>query len=150
MQRETATFLFTDIEESTGLLKRLRERYAEVLGQHQLLLREAFARHAGHEVDTQGDAFFFAFRRARDAILAAVDGQRALAAHDWPEGGEIRVRMGMHTGEALVDSGRYTGVAVHRAARIGAAGHGGQVLLSQATHTIVHDEEEELPGLGFP
>ena len=148
-QHQTATFVFTDIEGSTALLKRLRDRYAEVLAQHRALLREAFTRHGGHEVDTQGDSFFFAFRRARDAVLAAVDGQRALATHDWPDDGEIRVRMGMHTGEASVENGRYTGVAVHRAARIGAAATGEQILLSQATHTILHDEEQELPEVEF-
>jgi class 3 adenylate cyclase len=147
--RETVTFLFTDIEGSTALLKRLRDEYAEILGQHQVLLRDAFGRHGGREVDTQGDSFFFAFRRARDAILAAVDGQHALLTHRWPEGGDVRVRMGMHTGEASAQNGRYTGVAVHRAARIGAAAFGGQMLLSESTHTIVHDEEEDLPELQF-
>ncbi|PWU25159.1 MAG: hypothetical protein C5B48_02700 [Candidatus Rokuibacteriota bacterium] len=147
--RETATFLFTDVEGSTALLKRLRDQYAEVLAQHQVLLREACGRHGGQEIDTQGDSFFFAFRRAREAILAAVEGQHALLAHEWPAGTDVRVRMGIHTGEASLQDGRYTGVAVHRAARIGAAAHGGQMLLSESTYTIVHDEEEDIPGLGF-
>jgi YVTN family beta-propeller protein len=138
------TFLFTDIEGSTRLLKQLRERYAEVLGEHHRLLRTAFAAHEGHEVDTQGDAFFVAFSRARDAVLAAVDGQLALLTHEWPEGAQVRVRMGIHTGQAAASNGRYTGLAVHRAARICAAGHGGQVLVSQATQTLIEDEEEEL------
>jgi YVTN family beta-propeller protein len=138
------TFLFTDIEGSTRLLKQLREGYAEVLGQHHRLLRTAFAAHGGHEVDTQGDAFFVAFASARDAVLAAVDGQLALLTHEWPEGVDVRVRMGIHTGQAAASNGRYTGLAVHRAARICAAGHGGQVLVSQATQTLIEDEEEEL------
>ena len=138
------TFLFTDIEGSTRLVKQLRDRYGEVLGEHQRLLREAFAAHGGHEVDTQGDSFFVAFGRARDALLAAAEAQRSLANHPWPEGVRIRVRMGLHTGQAVASEGRYTGLAVHRAARIGAAGHGGQILVSQATQTLVEDEEEQL------
>ena len=138
------TFLFTDIEGSTRLVKQLRGRYPEVLTDHQRLLRAAFAAHGGHEVDTQGDSFFVAFASARDAVLAALDGQRALLSHSWPEGVAVRVRMGLHTGQAVATDGRYTGLAVHRAARIGAAGHGGQVLLSQATQTLLEDEEEDL------
>src|ERR671937_711593 len=140
----TATLLFTDIEGSTRLLKQLRERYAEVLAEHQRLLREAFAAHGGHEIDTQGDSFFVAFASARDAVLAAVEGQLALASHPWPEGARVKVRMGLHTGQATATDGRYTGLAVHRAARICAAGHGGQVLVSQATQTLLEDEEEDL------
>lgn len=138
------TFLFTDIEGSTRLLKQLRERYAEVLAEHQRLLRAAFAAHGGHEVDTQGDSFFVAFASAREAILAAVEGQLALLSHSWPDGVQVRVRMGLHTGHAVAAEGRYTGLAVHRAARIGAAGHGGQILVSQATQTLLEDEEEDL------
>ncbi len=138
------TFLFTDIEGSTRLVKQLRERYGDMLREHQRLLREAFEAHTGYEVDTQGDSFFVAFSSARDALLAAVDGQRALLAHSWPDGVRIQVRMGLHTGQAIASGGRYTGLAVHRAARIGAAGHGGQILVSQATQTLLEDEEEEL------
>src|ERR671923_481667 len=138
------TFLFTDIEGSTRLVKQLRERYTQVLADHQRLLREAFAAHRGHEVDTQGDSFFVAFASARDAVLAAVEGQLALSSHPWPDGVEVKVRMGLHTGQAVASGGRYTGLAVHRAARIGAAGHGGQVLVSQATQTLLEDEEEDL------
>jgi YVTN family beta-propeller protein len=138
------TFLFTDIEGSTRLVKQLRERWGAVVGEHQRLLRGAFADHRGHEVDTQGDSFFVAFPSARDAVLAAVEGQRALLTNSWPEGTELLVRMGIHTGQAAVADGRYTGLAVHRAARIGAAGHGGQVLVSQATQTLLEDEEEDL------
>lgn len=138
------TFLFTDVEGSTRLVKQLRERYAEVLAVHQTLLREAFRSHAGHEVDTQGDSFFVAFGNARDALLAALDSQRALAAQSWPDGAELRVRMGIHTGEAAPSESGYTGLAVHRAARISAAGHGGQILVSQATEALVEDDAEHL------
>jgi YVTN family beta-propeller protein len=138
------TFLFSDIEGSTRLVKELRERYGDVLGEHQRLLRAAFEAHGGYEVDTQGNSFFIAFSSARDALLAAVEGQLALLAHPWPDGVRIKVRMGVHTGQAVASGGRYTGLAVHRAARIGAAGHGGQILVSQATQTLVEDEEEDL------
>ncbi len=140
----TVTFLFTDIEGSTRLVKRLRERYGEVLQEHQRFLRAAFEAHHGYEVDTQGDSFFVAFASAREGLLAAVEGQLALAAHSWPEGVDIKVRMGLHTGQAVSAGSRYTGLAVHRAARIGAAGHGGQILVSQATQTLLEDEEEDL------
>jgi branched-chain amino acid transport system substrate-binding protein len=137
----TVTFLFTDIEGSTRLLSRLgRERYGELLAEHHRLLREQFARHGGHEVDTQGDAFFVVFRTAGQAVAAAADAQRALAGHRWLDDVQPRVRMGLHTGEALVRDGRYVGVAVHRAQRVSATGHGGQVLLSNATREMVEDE----------
>jgi YVTN family beta-propeller protein len=136
----TVTFLFTDIEGSTALLKQLGGRYGEVLAEHQRILRAAFAAHGGHEVDTQGDSFFVAFRRAKDAIAAVVDAQRDLAAEPWPEGVSVQVRMGLHTGEPRVGERRYVGLGVHKAARIGAAGHGGQVLLSRTTRELVEDE----------
>ncbi len=140
--RGTVTFLFTDVEGSTRLLKQLRDRYGAVLAEHQRLLRDAFAAHGGEEVDTQGDAFFYVFSRARDAAAAAADGQRALVSHDWPEGAELRVRMGMHTGEpVLSDEGRYHGMGVHRTARIMAAGHGGQILASQSTASVLADDD---------
>jgi YVTN family beta-propeller protein len=138
------TFLFTDIEGSTQLVKQLRDRYPAVLEDHQRLLRAAFRAYGGHEIDTQGDSFFVAFASAREALLAAVDGQRTLVSHAWPEGTDVKVRMGLHTGQAVATEGRYTGLAVHRAARIGAAGHGGQILVSQATQTLLEDEEEDL------
>ena len=94
------TFLFTDIEGSTRLVKQLRDRYEEVLAEHQSLLRRAFAAHRGHEVDTQGDSFFVAFSSARDAVLAAVEGQLALLSHGWLESVQVKVRMGIHTGQA--------------------------------------------------
>ena len=136
----TVTFLFTDIEGSTRLLKQLRERYGEALEDHQRILRETFAAHDGHEIDTQGDSFFVAFRRAKEAVAAAVEGQRRLADHEWPDGTELRVRMGVHTGEPAAAGQRYVGLGVHRAARISAAGHGGQVLVSQATRELLRDD----------
>jgi predicted ATPase/class 3 adenylate cyclase len=136
----TVTFLFSDVEGSTRLLTRLRGRYAEVLGEHQRLLRAAFDDHDGREVHTEGDAFFVAFARASDAIAAAVSAQRSLASQRWPQGVDVRVRMGVHTGEAEVRRHDYVGLDVHRAARICAAGHGGQVLLSSSTRELVADE----------
>jgi YVTN family beta-propeller protein len=136
----TVTFLFTDIEGSTAHVKRLGPVYGDVLAEHQRIIRDAIAAHGGHEVDTQGDSFFVAFRRAKDAIAAAVDMQRDLAAHDWPEDTDVRVRMGLHTGEPRVGEQRYVGLGVHKAARVGAAGHGGQVLLSRTTRELVEDE----------
>jgi DNA-binding NarL/FixJ family response regulator/class 3 adenylate cyclase len=142
----TVTFLFTDIEGSTALLRQLRDRYGDVVADHQRLLRSAFEDAGGSEIDTQGDSFFFCFRKARDAVRAAVAGQRALHGHEWPDGVEVRVRMGIHTGEASLSENRYHGLAVHRAARICDAGHGGQILLSQTSHHLLEDEEEPLPG----
>src|SRR5262245_65028964 len=119
---------------------RLRDRYGAVLSEHQRLLRNAFAAYGGHEVDAQGDACFYVFRRAHDAAVAAADAQRSLAAHTWPDGVPLRVRMGMHTGEPVVsEEGRYHGIGVHRAARIMAVGAGGQVLASQATAVVLFD-----------
>jgi len=109
----TVTFLFTDIEGSTRLLTRLRGGYAEVLGEHQRRLRAAFAEHDGREVGTEGDAFFVAFARASDAIVAGVQAQRALACEGWPQGADVRVRMGIHTGEAEVRMDQYVGLDVH-------------------------------------
>jgi YVTN family beta-propeller protein len=136
----TVTMLFTDIEGSTRLLKQLGKDYGALLDDHRRLLREAFAAHEGREMDTQGDAFFVAFSRAANAALAAADGQRALAAHAWPEGAECRVRMGLHTGEPNVGQEGYHGLGLHRGARIMAAGHGGQILLSNATRELIHDD----------
>ena len=133
----TVTFLFTDIEGSTRLLHQLGERYGEALADHRRLLRAAFDRHGGCEVDTQGDAFFVAFRSARAAAHTAVDAQRALARHEWPDGARLRVRMGIHTGTATVVDGGYVGMDVHRGARICSAGHGGQVLVSASTHGLL-------------
>jgi len=139
------TFLFSDIEGSTRLVKALRERYPQILAEHRRLIRAAIAGQGGHEVDTQGDAFFAAFAGAKQAVLCALEIQRALAGHEWPAGAPVRVRIGIHTGNAVPAEGVYTGLAVHRAARIAAAARGGQVLVSQATRTIIEDDEEE-PG----
>jgi len=116
----TVTLLFTDIEGSTSLLNSLGDEYVNVLAEHRRILRSAFAERGGVEVDTQGDAFFYAFTRAGDAVEAASEGQDALAE------GPIRVRIGVHTGEPLVTTEGYVGIDVHRAARIAAAAHGGR------------------------
>lgn len=142
----TATFLFTDIAGSTQLLRSLGEDYEAVLADHDRLLREAFATYGGRVVDNQGDAFFVAFARAKDALLAAAAAQRALAAHSWPQGASVRVRIGIHTGEATLTPDRYVGLSVHRAARIGAVAHGGQVVVSQTTASLLEDEAA-LPGV---
>ena len=136
----TVTFLFTDIEGSTRLLKQLGKEYEGVLADQQRILRAAAEAHDGREVDNQGDSHFFAFARANAALAAAVDAQRALSKHSWPEGCDVRVRMGLHTGEPAVGDERYVGLGVHRAARIGAVAHGGQVVLSSATRELVEDE----------
>jgi predicted ATPase/class 3 adenylate cyclase/Tfp pilus assembly protein PilF len=136
----TVTFLFTDIEGSTQLLQRLGAAYAAVLADHHALLRAIFARRHGHEVGTQGDAFFVVFASAHDAVEAVVEAQRALGAHPWPAGAAVRVRMGLHTGEARLESTGYVGLDVHRAARIASAGYGGQVLVSQSTYTLVQHQ----------
>jgi predicted ATPase len=142
MQRElptgTVTFLFTDIEGSTRLLQELGDGYAEVLAEHHRALRGVWARHRGVEVDTAGDAFFVAFARASEAVAAAAAAQRALAA------GPVRVRMGIHTGEPFAEVEKYVGIDVHRAARIAAAAHGGQVLLSQATADLAGADVRDL------
>jgi YVTN family beta-propeller protein len=136
----TVTFLFTDVEGSTRLERQLRDRYGEAITQHRKLLRDAFELAGGREIDTQGDAFFVVFPTAMDAVTAAVEAQRLVAAHAWPDGSKVRVRIGIHTGEASIDEERYLGLAVHRAARICAAGHGGQVLLSSTTRDLVEDD----------
>lgn len=153
--------MFTDIEGSTKLLERLRDTYAVVLEQHRDLMRASFERWAGYEVDTQGDSFFVAFASASSALACGVDIQRALAGHDWPEGVSVRVRIGMHTGAPMLASTGYVGIDVHRGARIGAAAHGGQILVSAATRDALQgqpvDDLEFVPiglqrfkGLGQP
>src|SRR2546423_12776278 len=132
----TVTFLFTDIEGSTGLLYDLGERYAGVLAEHRRTLRDAFGSHFGVEIDTEGDAFFVAFQRASDALAAAAEAQRALI--DTP----VKVRMGLHTGEPFVTEEGYVGTDVHRAARVMAAAHGGQILVSQPTRDLVGNQFE--------
>jgi len=133
----TVTFVFTDIEGSTALLKQLGDEYAAVLTEHRQIVRETFTRANGVEIDTQGDAFFFAFARARDAVEAAVDAQRAHASTVWPDDATVRVRMGLHTGEPALGSEGYLGLDVVRAARICTSAKGGNVLLSETTRLLV-------------
>jgi class 3 adenylate cyclase len=133
----TVTFVFSDIEGSTALLKVLGDRYGEVLSTHRRIMRECFTAPGGVEIDTQGDAFFFAFPRARDAVSAAVEAQRLHATHAWPDGHAVRVRMGLHTGEPAVGNEGYLGIDVVRAARLCTVGQGGQVLLSETTRALV-------------
>ena len=138
----TVTFLFTDIEGSTRLLRQLgSERYGRALEDHRRIVRGAASDAGGSEVDTQGDAFFIAFRRADDAARAAVESQRQLAAHAWPDDGRLKVRMGLHTTNAVAGDEGYVGIGVHRAARICGAAHGGQVLVSAATAELLRDAE---------
>jgi class 3 adenylate cyclase len=143
----TVTFLFTDIEGSTQLLRRLRGQYPDLVAEHQRLLRAAFARHGGSEVDTQGESFFAVFPTATQAVLAALDAQASLAGHSWPAGSQVRVRMGIHTGQAARAGDRYFGLAVHRASRICKVGRGGQTVVSETTRALLDDEEEDLPGV---
>ena len=145
----TVTFLFTDIEGSTKLLHRLGDRYGHVLSRHRQLLRDAFARFEGCEVDTQGDAFFVAFPTASGAVEAAIESQRSLRDEAWPEGVEVRVRMGVHTGEPLVVDDHYVGMDVHRAARICGAAHGAQVVISEDTLAQIHASTFGLKDLGL-
>lgn len=135
----TVTLLFTDIEGSTRLLQELGEAYESLLMDHRRLLSSQFEENDGVVVDTQGDAFLVAFRRARDAVFAAVGAQQALAAHDWSQSARPRVRMAIHTGEPSHVGEGFVGLSVHRAARICSAGHGGQVLLSATTRDLVED-----------
>src|SRR5919197_6377520 len=136
----TVTFLFTDIEGSTRLLQELGDKYAALLEDHNRLLHEICESHHGTVVDIHGDSFFVAFSRALDAINAVVQCQRSLASHSWPDGVQVRVRMGLHTGEPQISASGYMGIDVHRAARISAVAHGGQVLASQTTHDLVQSE----------
>ncbi len=128
--------LFSDIEGSTALLSRLGERYAEALSGQRAVLRGAIAASRGHELGTEGDSFFVVFESARDAVSCCLAAQRALAGHDWPDGAVVRVRMGLHSGEPTRHDDGYIGMDVHRAARIAATAHGGQVVLSDATRAM--------------
>lgn len=133
----TVTFVFSDVEGSTELLKRLGDGYATLIADHRSIVRETFGAHGGVEIDAQGDAFFFAFARARDAATAAVEAQRRHAEHDWPNQERVRVRMGLHTGEPAVGEEGYLGLDVVRAARICTAGRGGHVLVSGTTRALL-------------
>ena len=137
---ETFTFLFTDIEGSTALLGRVGEGvYAQVLADHHLIIRSGIAAHDGREVDTQGDAFFAVFSSLAACVAGVLEIQQALEAHAWPAGEHVRVRMGVHTGEASQAATGLVGLDVHRAARVAAAGHGGQVLLSETSAALVRE-----------
>ena len=133
----TVTFVFTDIESSTRLLQRVGDAYRDLLATHDQILRDAIAAGGGVAIQTEGDSFFAAFPTAVGAIRAVVQAQRVLSSHSWPDANVVRVRMGIHTGEGVLGGENYIGLDVHRAARIAAAGHGGQVLVSDATRVLV-------------
>jgi DNA-binding NarL/FixJ family response regulator/class 3 adenylate cyclase len=153
----TVTLVFTDVEGSTQLVHRLGHRYEQVLADHRRLLHDAVSAGEGYVVDHRGDEFFLVFEEAASAAVAITAAQRAFAEHSWPEGVELRVRVGIHTGEPTARDEGYFGLDVHRAARICQAGSGGQVLLSHRTreeldgeHELVDLGEHELPGLPDP
>lgn len=142
LPRGTVTFLFSDIEGSTDLLRRVGDDvFAAIRGDHRRILRDAFAAHGGREIDTAGDGFFIAFDSARSAVAAAVGAQLALATFTWPVDAEVRVRMGLHTAEPHLGDDGYVGMGVHRAARICDAARGGQILVSNATAGIIEDAD---------
>jgi len=136
----TVTFVFTDIEGSTKLLQELGDDFGDIAREHRRIVRETFGAQGGTEIDTQGDSFFFSFSRAREAVAAAVAAQRGLRDHEWPRGVEVRVRMGLHTGEPNLGDEGYVGIDVVRAARISAAGHGGQILVSETTRALLGNQ----------
>jgi DNA-binding NarL/FixJ family response regulator/class 3 adenylate cyclase len=140
----TLTFLFTDLEDSTGLVRDLGDRYPAVLADSRRIQREAIDANGGEEIDCRADEIFAAFEEAAGAVEAALAAQRAFAGHAWPNGSRVRVRMGIHSGTASIGEDGYTGLDVHRAARISQAGHGGQVLMSHATRTLVDAPVREL------
>jgi DNA-binding NarL/FixJ family response regulator/class 3 adenylate cyclase len=153
----TVTLVFTDVEGSTQLVQRLGDHYAHVLDDHRRLFREAVEVANGTVVDQRGDEFFVVFPEASAAADAVVAAQKAFAEHDWPAGVEVRVRMGMHTGEPAIRGETYFGLDVHRAARICQAGSGGQILLSRSTRDALNAEHEledlgdhQLPGIDQP
>src|SRR5215472_8682128 len=133
----TITMLFSDIEGSTMLLNALGDRYGEALSAQRALVRAAFSSCGGKEMGTEGDSFFVVFESAGDGVRCCVAAQRALSAHDWPGGVAVRVRMGLHSGEPTRHEDGYIGLDVHRAARIAATAHGGQVVLSEATRLLL-------------
>jgi class 3 adenylate cyclase len=144
----TVTLLFTDVEGSTQLLRRLGEQYGTALADQRRILRSAVAEHGGTEIDSRGDELFAAFPRARAAVAAAVAAQQALSQQTWPGGQTLKVRMGLHTGEPGLRDDGYLGLDVHRAARISAAAHGEQVLLSRTTRDLIGEGGGEFIDLG--
>src|SRR6202453_5196514 len=148
----TVTLLFSDIEGSTALLRRLGDRYGEALVAQRALMRAAISDSRGLEMGTEGDSFYVAFESAGDAVRCCLAGQGALAGYDWPGGVAVRVRMGLHSGEPACQQDHYVGMDVHRAARIAAAAHGGQVVLSEATRQLAESQlaaEVSLRDLGW-
>ena len=149
----TVTFLFTDIEDSTGLLRELGDGYLPLIADHRRLVRMAAEGAGGHEVDARGDEFFLAFANAEDAVRAAVEIQRYHAEHEWPSREPVRVRIAIHTGQPTMEEDDYVGIDVHYVARLCSAGHGGQVLLSESTTDVLQQVpvkslgEHELRGL---
>jgi DNA-binding NarL/FixJ family response regulator/class 3 adenylate cyclase len=141
LPRGMVTLLFADIEGSTRLAERLRDEYPPLLVATRRILRSAAAEANGYEIDARGDELFIAFEQAEQAAAAAVAAQRRLAAHDWPDDGRVRVRIGIHSGEPVLGDDGYVGLEVHRAARICEAGHGGQILVSQQTSTLLSGVE---------
>jgi len=141
----TVTFFFSDIEGSTRLIQQLGERYPDVLLAHHTIQRGALAANGGHELRTEGDSFFIVFESALEACAGAAAVQEMLAKHAWPQDGQVRVRIGLHTGEATLVGNEYLGLDVHRAARVAGAGHGGQVLVSETTRVLV--DHALAPGL---
>lgn len=137
------TLLFSDIEGSTRLLASLGDRFAQLVADHRRVLRDAIAAHGGTEVGTQGDGHYAVFVDPLDALRAAIDSQVALGRHAWPDGLTVRVRMGVHTGDVGSAYGEYYGMGLHGAARVSAAAHGGQILVSEATHRVVRDRLPE-------
>lgn len=133
----TVTFVFSDLEGSTRLLATLRDAYGPLLEAYHDLIEAVFTKHGGTQLDQAGDGLFHSFPSSRSAASAAIEAQLAMAERDWPGGASVRARMGIHTGEAVTRRSGYVGMDVHRAARIAAAGHGGQVLLSQVTRDLV-------------
>jgi DNA-binding NarL/FixJ family response regulator/class 3 adenylate cyclase len=150
------TFLFTDIEDSTGLVRELGSDYPELIAEHRRLVRDAVSARGGYEIDCRGDEFFLAFARPNDAVATAIAIQRDHESHRWPAEHRVRVRMGIHTGEPALEDDDYVGIDVHRVARLCSAGHGGQVLVSEATLEALEDAdvedlgEHELRGLPEP
>jgi DNA-binding NarL/FixJ family response regulator/class 3 adenylate cyclase len=152
----TVTFLFTDIEDSTGLVRELGDDYVRVISDHRRLVRSAVKAHGGYEVDCRGDEFFLAYNDARAAVDTALAIQQSHESHSWPGSRHVRVRIGVHTGRPSIEDDDYVGIDVHCVARICSAGHGGQVLLSKAVVEGLDDlpvrdlGEHELRGLQEP